>query len=302
MEAAITRIRLLACLGFVALLPAVAQTAQPDAPIDAAAAAQHLTAPIQLHMPPIARLAHMVGIVQLAFTIDKEGRPESVTATSGPEMLQGAAVDDVIDAVYRPFLRDGQPVAVKTTIALNYKDYSSPSRKYTPVEVAYEHASAACVEATHDNKPPAKLAPLCVTAARAADALVPPAARHWPRDHTYLLAATALLHNDQPTDALLEANHAVEASGARGTALPQAAAAYVTRAQIQITLKNLHAADEDLTQAENREQEALRLFTAVPQTGLSQTLKRIFTLHAQVLAALGNATGAQEKTAAASRL
>jgi protein TonB len=66
--------------------------------------------------PPIARAAHIEGTVRLAATISKTGTIENLRVTSGQAMLQQAALDAVKTWRYRPYLLDGQPVEVETTV------------------------------------------------------------------------------------------------------------------------------------------------------------------------------------------
>ncbi len=66
--------------------------------------------------PPIAIAAHAQGTVVLAATISKGGTIENLRVVSGPAMLQQAAVDAVRTWRYRPYLLDGQPVEVETTV------------------------------------------------------------------------------------------------------------------------------------------------------------------------------------------
>jgi len=56
------------------------------------------------------------GTVVLAATISKSGTIENLHATSGPALLQQAALDAVKTWRYRPYLLDGQPVEVETTV------------------------------------------------------------------------------------------------------------------------------------------------------------------------------------------
>jgi TonB family protein len=70
--------------------------------------------------PPIARAAHVQGVVVLHAIISKEGTVEKLTVISGPPMLTQSAVDAVQKWTYRPYLLDGQPVEVETTINVNY--------------------------------------------------------------------------------------------------------------------------------------------------------------------------------------
>jgi protein TonB len=66
--------------------------------------------------PAIAKATHTEGTVELAATISKAGNIENLRATSGPPLLQRAALDAVKSWRYRPYLLDGQPVEVETTV------------------------------------------------------------------------------------------------------------------------------------------------------------------------------------------
>jgi protein TonB len=66
--------------------------------------------------PPIAKVAGIEGTVVLAATISKTGTIENLRVVSGPAMLQQAALDAVKSWLYRPYLLDGEPVEVETTV------------------------------------------------------------------------------------------------------------------------------------------------------------------------------------------
>lgn len=66
--------------------------------------------------PLIAVAARQQGTVVLQATISKTGTIENLRAASGPPMLQQAAMDAVKSWVYRPYLLNGQPVEVETTV------------------------------------------------------------------------------------------------------------------------------------------------------------------------------------------
>ncbi len=66
--------------------------------------------------PPIALAARVEGTVRLAATISKTGSIEDLRVTSGPAMLQQAALNAVSCWRYKPYLLDGQPVEVETTV------------------------------------------------------------------------------------------------------------------------------------------------------------------------------------------
>lgn len=66
--------------------------------------------------PPIARAARVEGVVVLAAVISKYGAIENLHVVSGHPMLEQAAIDAVQRWRYRPYMLNGDPVAVETTI------------------------------------------------------------------------------------------------------------------------------------------------------------------------------------------
>jgi protein TonB len=66
--------------------------------------------------PPIARASRAEGTVVLQATISASGAIENLRVINGPPMLQQAALDAVSSWRYRPYLLNGQPVEVETTV------------------------------------------------------------------------------------------------------------------------------------------------------------------------------------------
>jgi len=66
--------------------------------------------------PPIAKAAGVQGTVVLQATISKSGTIENLRVASGPAMLGQAAMDAVREWRYRPYLLNGEPVEVETTV------------------------------------------------------------------------------------------------------------------------------------------------------------------------------------------
>ena len=66
--------------------------------------------------PAIARAARVQGTVVIAATIAKSGAIENLRVSSGPPMLTTSALDAVKTWRYRPYLLNGAPVEVETTI------------------------------------------------------------------------------------------------------------------------------------------------------------------------------------------
>ncbi len=63
----------------------------------------------------------MQGTVIVQAVISKTGHIESAHVLTGPVMLQSAALDAVRNARYHPFLLNGDPTEVETTISINFR-------------------------------------------------------------------------------------------------------------------------------------------------------------------------------------
>jgi TonB family protein len=81
---------------------------------------------VQPQYPAVARAAHVQGAVVLHAIIAEDGTVESLEAVSGPEILRAAAVDAVKQWVYKPYLLNGKPRRVDTTITVNFQFAPTP--------------------------------------------------------------------------------------------------------------------------------------------------------------------------------
>ena len=70
--------------------------------------------------PPAAKKAKIQGKVVLSILIDKGGNVQSVTAISGPPELQQSAIDAVRQWKYKPYLLNGDPIEVESTVHVIY--------------------------------------------------------------------------------------------------------------------------------------------------------------------------------------
>jgi protein TonB len=70
--------------------------------------------------PPLAQQARIQGVVVLTALIDKGGNVQSLQLVSGHPLLARAAIDAVKQWRYRPFLLNGQPLEVETTVTVNF--------------------------------------------------------------------------------------------------------------------------------------------------------------------------------------
>jgi periplasmic protein TonB len=72
--------------------------------------------------PVIAKPTHASGTVVLQATISREGTIENLRVNSGPSVLAQAAMEAVSTWRYRPYLFNGRPVEIDTTINVVFAD------------------------------------------------------------------------------------------------------------------------------------------------------------------------------------
>lgn len=70
--------------------------------------------------PPLARQARIQGTVVLQAQISKNGDIENLQLVSGHPMLAPAAIEAVKQWKYKPYLLNGEPVEVETTVQVNF--------------------------------------------------------------------------------------------------------------------------------------------------------------------------------------
>ncbi len=71
--------------------------------------------------PPDAKAARIQGSVVMQAIISREGAIEKLEVVSGPKELRASALDAVRQWTYKPYVLNGAPVAVETTITVNYQ-------------------------------------------------------------------------------------------------------------------------------------------------------------------------------------
>jgi len=70
--------------------------------------------------PPLAREARLQGVVLLQVEISREGVVDSVRVIDGHALLNDAAVQAVRQWRYKPYMINGQPTPVVTTVTVNF--------------------------------------------------------------------------------------------------------------------------------------------------------------------------------------
>ncbi len=75
---------------------------------------------VQPNYPPLARQARIQGQVVLHAEISKDGTIQNLQLISGHAMLAPAAIEAVKQWRYKPYLLNGEPVAVETEVIVNF--------------------------------------------------------------------------------------------------------------------------------------------------------------------------------------
>ncbi|MGB9406911.1 MAG: TonB family protein, partial [Terracidiphilus sp.] len=101
----------------------------PDVRPAAPAATQHVSSGVMQGMlihkvipryPMVALATRTSGTVVLQATISRNGTIENLHVANGPVLLQQAALNAVKQWRYRPYLLNGQPVEVETTVSVEF--------------------------------------------------------------------------------------------------------------------------------------------------------------------------------------
>jgi TonB family protein len=96
------------------------QAAQPSMKVGAAVIAGNILTKVTPVYPQAAKDARVQGEVVLHAIIAKDGTMKSLAVLSGPEELQMSAMEAVRQWTYKPYLLNGEPTEVDTTITVHY--------------------------------------------------------------------------------------------------------------------------------------------------------------------------------------
>jgi TonB family protein len=135
------------------LLLVVTCSLATDSPkrIEPQVAEKNLTKKVEPTVPPLAKTLEIGGTVSLEITISPDGKVSSAKVLSGHPMLAPAFVDAVKKWEYKPFIQDGQPIVVVTTVEWNA---ASPIRTNTEQKALrdYYPAFQTCYQLVRDGK------------------------------------------------------------------------------------------------------------------------------------------------------
>ncbi len=97
---------------------AVTDSPKTDSPLAVGSLVGYATQKSNPVYPAMARNMRMTGVVKVDLVVDEKGQVTEVQNTSGPAMLQRAAMDAIKKWKFKPFTRDGQ--ATKATGFINF--------------------------------------------------------------------------------------------------------------------------------------------------------------------------------------
>ena len=107
-------------------LAAVPRLTQPAPAVQRVRVSQGVTKGLLIYRvepayPPLAKQARIQGVVVMTALIDKGGNVQNLQVVSGHPLLAPAAIEAVKQWRYKPFLLNGQPVEVETTVTVNFR-------------------------------------------------------------------------------------------------------------------------------------------------------------------------------------
>ena len=70
--------------------------------------------------PPEAKANRIQGAVVIEVVIGRDGTIQTINSVTGPELLQESALEAVHQWTYKPYILNGEPVEVQSTITVNY--------------------------------------------------------------------------------------------------------------------------------------------------------------------------------------
>jgi TonB family protein len=133
--------------------------------ISGAVAAGNILTKVQPVYPPDAKAQGISGSVVLHAVIGKDGTVQELTAVTGNELLRSAALDAVRQWTYKPLSLNGNPVAVDTTVTINFNlagQTSTPLTSGAPVTEKMSNGDTETIKVVNQTAPAASAAPLSV--------------------------------------------------------------------------------------------------------------------------------------------
>jgi TonB family protein len=179
------------------------QVASKPGEVSSASADEHLLKKVEPVYPPLAKATRIQGEVVLRVTISQAGTVGDVKIQSGHPMLTVSAVAAVKQWQYQPFLVDGHPAEVSTTIEVPFSLGMIPEgdlKKEQQAAASYFKEEDKCRELVHA-KQYGDAESSCRTAVELVEKL--PTDRQNERRLAYQFLGHSLLFQKKFTDALI---------------------------------------------------------------------------------------------------
>lgn len=115
------RVPILTIATVLTAVPAFSQSDSKPATVSETQARLSIKYKVDPEYPATARQFHLFGVVVAQITVGPDGKVESVDDASGNQILQGAVKSALRKWVFSPFLVDGKPSRVKTSMTFSFR-------------------------------------------------------------------------------------------------------------------------------------------------------------------------------------
>ncbi|MFZ1083981.1 MAG: TonB family protein [Terracidiphilus sp.] len=122
---------------FASLAITFCTAAQEVISVDATTLDQHVAYRVACIYPPLFKASTLQGKVVLQVQVNATGKVESIQVVSGHPMLSQASIDCVKQWIYRPFVKDGKPIAASGQVSVAFgwgRDESFPAAIQSQLE------------------------------------------------------------------------------------------------------------------------------------------------------------------------
>ena len=96
------------------------ETKTSSAPLNVGSLVEYATEKVNPVYPQQAKALRMTGVVKIEVVVDEEGKIAEVQNTSGPSVLQRAALEALKKWKFKPFVKDGQPTKATGFVNFNF--------------------------------------------------------------------------------------------------------------------------------------------------------------------------------------
>ena len=292
-------------LAALALSFSASAISQAPTIVDKTAMLQHVEHRTWPLYPDEARYMLYEGTVVLDVRVGTDGSVEQAKVVSGPIPLRQSAIDCALRWIFRPFLKDSQPIVVSGKVSIEYQlNKSTPSVTEERKSMQYESAIDTCKSSLADANNYKQAALDCKSAANLTSNFSPER-RCADKVEADVYTAWSLVNSGDVKSGLEYVSKAVEIVKLGFCANSRTSSVYYTRAAIEEKLSDMNAAEADLAQtviyARKAFDECLKIQFDSPEKP-KQLLINSLRAHAQILDELGRSSEAKNRQREADKL